>query len=103
MTRYLISVLITTCLMPSLLFVARYARTTWRSTLVGRAVMLLHGVILAVLTLALIGSLWPDMPGRTLLRIATYAAITGALWVKYLALVRVQRQGKTARRGGPPQ
>lgn len=78
----------------ALVFVAQYTRVNWRATPAGINVMAFMAVIAAVLTLAVIGLAWPDMPGRPTLRLLSWAAIFTVIWHRIWTFRREQRAGR---------
>lgn len=100
MTDAINVVLFATTLAPFAACAVRYGfRSRWRSSAVGRALMLLLGSICAVLVLALAGRLvGPDQPVVTVLRIATLAVVQVAGWQLYRQIVRYQRRRGATRK-----
>jgi hypothetical protein len=79
--------------LPIALFVGFYAaRSRWRSTLVGRTLMLQSGSLLLTLTVVQVGLWWPDMPFRPWFRLISYGVLVVAMWRMFLVLLSYQRQ-----------
>lgn len=74
------------------LFVARFARTTWRRSVMGRQVMLSNGAFMIIMGLAVVTAfVGPDWPGRDALRLGCWAAIDWIFWRQLVLLTRAQR------------
>lgn len=78
----------------ALVFVAQYAMVNWRATPAGVNVMAFMAVIAAVLSLAVIGLAWPDMPGRPTLRLLSWASIFAVIWHRIWTFRKEQRAGR---------
>jgi hypothetical protein len=80
---------------PYALFVGFYAARTrdWRHTPEGRALMILAGAIVAVLTFAMVAQVTAIPPlARDALRLVTLTAVAAAGWYLFLNLLRRQRE-----------
>lgn len=77
------------------LFVLRYARVRWSSTVSGRAIMLKSTGTALFLGLACATVVLGEFPGRDLLRVAIYGFLFAAQWYLTTLLFRLQRQART--------
>lgn len=90
-------VLLTAAFVPAALFPLLYARSPWRSTIVGRSVMTLSVVIAVALGLPLSRLLFGDPPWLHALRLAVMVLVVAALWQQLVVLVTVQRRQRRTR------
>lgn len=78
----------------ALAFVILYgwsARGVWRTSRIGRNVMALMVVILAVSCLAVASIVWgTDWPYRNQIRAVSWSAVAGCIWWRVVLLYRVQ-------------
>lgn len=81
-----------------LLFVPLYARSRWRTTEAGRALMFQSsGMALVVTIVLLTGFLGFEYPGRPFVRIIGFSMLSIASWRLLITLVRVQHRGDVFR------
>lgn len=81
--------------LPALLFVVFYGmRSKWRATLAGRTLMYQSFGFWLVMTVVLIGIWFPDMPGRSLIRLLAYGFLVITMWRMFITLLRYQREEK---------
>ena len=77
----------------SLGFVWIYAtQSPWRSTPVGKSIMLLVGSLLLLVVFGLINALVGDYPGKEVLRFGIYTLVNIALWRQLIVLLKVQNK-----------
>lgn len=83
-------------LLPVNLFPLAYARSPWRSTDVGKALML-HGASLAALyDIGVLGFWWP-FPGYAYVYAAIVTVVGLAIAYQCRVMLRMQHQGESAR------
>lgn len=88
----LVLVLLALGALPAILFVILFAaRSSWRSTEMGRHLMAFMGVCAAVLLLAVARRLFGRYPGYEWVGVGCYGAIAVIMWWRLLMLVRAQR------------
>ena len=78
-----------------LLFVLFYGlRSRWEKSAVGRSVFTLAASLAAVYVLVGV-TLWlGDFPGRGWIRLGVYSAVSTAMWVLFIVLLRTQHRGR---------
>lgn len=74
-------------------FVARFARTTWRRTAMGRQQMLMNGAFMSIMGLAVftiaVGRGWAGWP---YVRLACWIVIPWVFWRQHVLFTRAQRE-----------
>lgn len=91
--EYYMVVIVHVGLVPAVLFPLFYRRSPWRSTEVGKALML-KGVALAMLfSLAVAGFWWP-FPGYDYLYAGVLSLVVVGITYQFLVLRKLQRRGR---------
>jgi hypothetical protein len=80
-------------LLPANAFPLVYSRSPWRSTDVGKALMLKGVAIAAMFDLAVIGFWWP-FPGYEYLYAAILTLVTTGISYQFLVMWSLQRRGR---------
>lgn len=80
-------------------FLIRFARMPWWRTPEGRMVAARDTVISLVLVLAIIGNVWPDMPGREPVRAVLWSLIAAVFTWNTALFYRRQSEGRRLRKG----
>lgn len=70
----------------------------WSRTEAGRTMMALNAVILVVTSLAVLGTLAPDLPGRPVLRLVSWTAVAVVFAFQLRLLLREQAAARWRRR-----
>lgn len=82
---------------PATLFPIFYARSPWRSTDVGKALMF-KGIAIAALFDATVANFWlGDFPGFTYLRPVIFTAVVLGVTYQFLVMWSLQRKGRNVR------
>ena len=81
-------------LIPALAYPLFYARSPWRSTEVGKALMFKGASLGALFLLAVVGHWWP-FPGYDLIYAVAVTGVVAAMSYQFVVLRQQQRRGHT--------
>jgi Ca2+/Na+ antiporter len=82
----------TLALLGAVLFILRYAKTTWNRTNVGRHLMSFMAITAALLAAAVYISWFGMFAGWPFLRLFLYSLYAVVIWQRFVLLVRAQRK-----------
>lgn len=78
---------------PATLFPLVYSRSPWRSTDVGRALMLKGSALAALFDVSILGFWWP-FPGYVWIYAALVTLVALGITYQFVVMFRLQRQGR---------
>lgn len=78
-----------------------YLTRPWTTTPAGRALMVKAWGNLVLIDMSLAAWLWPDYPGRWLIRNIGLTLFTVGVWALLLTLMRADKRGETDKRSDP--
>ena len=83
---------------PAVAFPLYYRRSSWRSSEVGKALMLKGAAIAALFSLAVLGFWWP-FPGYDYAYAAVVTGVVVGITYQFLVMRRLQKRGRAEQHG----